>query len=545
MAETLHSGVSRYAVTGTSAGTSAALRVLVDKGLPTGLLRPDLPDYRAELQRFYEAEDYSPAWVRDHKPTPQALALIHVLRNAAKEGLDPADYDAPLWNSRLALLDRASSLTEQSEEARFDVALTVSAMRYVSDLRWGRAIPDSLRYGANPADFSLGGFLRRQIVESTDVQASLQQLEPSFPAYRRTAEALATYSKLAREDDGELLPTPVKAVRPEDSYDGMPRLIQLLQRLGDLSTEQATPETATVYDGDLVDAVKHFQERHGLDPDGIIGRRTLHALNTPLQQRILQLQLALERWRWLPHTFPRPPILVNIPEFAVHAYDQDFRPALSKKAIVGRSLRHRTPVFASEMKQVIFRPPWNVPPSIQIRELVPDIRKDPEYLRKGDYEVIDRQGTVVSDGEVNDEILKALRSGKLALRQSPGSKNSLGLVKFLFPNDYDVYMHGTPAMSLFSHSRRDFSHGCIRVEAPAELAAWVLRDQPQWTPDRIRAAMNGNRTVWVNLDHPVPVLIVYTTAMVDEDGTVRFFEDLYKEDTALAKAISARYSTLE
>jgi murein L,D-transpeptidase YcbB/YkuD len=530
-----------------STESSAILHVLVDEGYLPDLRGSDVLDYRAELKRFYETADYSPAWVRNRKPTPQALALIQVLQDAANQGLLPKDYDSPLWSSRLAMLDRLQPLGEQSDQARFDVALTVSAMRYISDLHGGRVIPGRLQYAltSDHADFDLAEFLRRQIVEAVDVETSLKQLEPPFPAYRRTVQALETYSKLAREDqeEEELLPIPSKAVRPGDRYEGIPRLVRLLRRLGDLSATAKDREA--LYDGELIDAVKRFQGRHGLDPDGVIGRQTLKALNTPLQHRVLQLQLALERWRWLPHEFGRPPIIVNIPEFSLHAYNQELQPALSMKLVVGRANKHQTPLFASEIKHVIFRPPWNVPRSIQVKELVPQIVKDPQYVRKGNYEIIDRQGMVVSEGEVNEEILKALRSGKLALRQRPGVNNSLGLVKFVFPNEYDVYMHGTPAVSLFSRSRRDFSHGCIRVEAPAELAAWVLQGQPEWTPARIQTAMNGEETLWVSLDRPVPVLILYTTAAVQEDGEVRFFEDIYNQDAVLGKAVSELRSAPE
>ena len=532
-----------------STESSAILHVLVDEGYLTDLRGSDFPGYRAELQRFYETADYSPAWVRNRKPTPQALALIQVLQSAADQGLLPEDYDSPLWSSRLAMLDRLQPLGEQSDQARFDVALTVSAMRYISDLHGGRVIPGRPQYvgASDQADFDLAEFLRQQIVEAVDVETSLKQLEPSFPAYQRTMQALDAYSKLAREDqeEEELLPIPSKAVRPGDRYEGIPRIVRLLRRLGDLSTEATATDREALYDGELVDAVKRFQGRHGLDPDGVIGQQTLKALNTPLAHRVLQLQLALERWRWLPHEFTRPPIIVNIPEFSLHAYNQELQRAFSMKLVVGRASRHQTPLFVSEIKHVIFRPPWNVPMSIQVKELVPQIVKDPEYVRKGNFEIIDRQGNVVSEGEVNDGIVKALRSGRLALRQRPGVNNSLGLVKFVFPNEYDVYMHGTPAMSLFSRSRRDFSHGCIRVEAPAELAAWVLQEQPEWTPDRIQTAMNGEETLWVSLNRPVPVLILYTTAAVQEDGEVRFFEDIYNQDAVLEKAISELRSAPE
>jgi murein L,D-transpeptidase YcbB/YkuD len=303
---------------------------------------------------------------------------------------------------------------------------------------------------------------------------------------------------------------------------------------------QLTPDS-TAYTGALVNAVKHFQVRHGLDPDGRLGKGTLTELNAPLANRIQQLQLTLERWRWVPHNFPRPPIVVNIPEFELRALGASFRTELEMKVVVGRAYHHQTPVFAANMKQVIFRPYWNVPLSIQRAELVPKLDRDSSYLMKNRYEVVTPQGKVVTNGIVDQPTLAQLRSGTLRIRQTPGPENALGLVAFMFPNEYDVYLHGTPAMELFAKSRRDFSHGCIRAENPQELAAWVLRNQPEWTPQKISAAMNGSKTIYLSLEQPIPVLIVYATAVVLANGEVRFFEDIYQQDAELAALLAKGY----
>ena len=229
------------------------------------------------------------------------------------------------------------------------------------------------------------------------------------------------------------------------------------------------------------------------------------------------------------------PIVANIPEFRLRAYDKDFNVGVTMNVVVGNSYGHDTPVFADTMKYVVFRPYWEVPPSIIRGELIPHIPRDPGYLAKKGFEVVDSQQKVVSDGTVAREDLSQLRSGKLFVRQKPGPKNALGLVKFVFPNSYDIYMHDTPATEFFAKSRRDFSHGCIRLEKPADLAAWVLRDNPGWNPERIRAAMNGSATQQVNLTHPIPVLIVYVTVIVLEDGVVHFYDDIYGHDAALEK----------
>ena len=416
-------------------------------------------------------------------------------------------------------------------------------MRYVSDLHIGRINPRQYHFGLDIGghDVDLSEFLRQNMVEASDIDAVVETIEPPFPAYRRTRAALNTYMELARQDDGERLPVPTKPVRPGNTYNGVPRLTKLLRLLGDLREQDLTLPPETIYEGKLVNAVKHFQQRHGLDPSGQIDAPTVKQLNTPLQQRVKQLQLTLERWRWLPHAFERPPVVVNIPAFRVYAANEKYEAAFSMKVVIGRAYRHKTPVFASRMQSVIFRPYWNVPLSILQHELMPKIEKDSSYLERNAYEIVDHRGNVISDGAVDDELLEKLRSGKLAIRQKPGPDDALGLIKFEFPNQYDVYMHDTPAKTLFSRSRRDFSHGCIRVEDAVALAEWVLRDDPKWTPENIRSAMNGEETMEVKIKNPIPVLILYGTAVAQENGEVDFYNDIYGYDAELERALTQGY----
>jgi murein L,D-transpeptidase YcbB/YkuD len=210
---------------------------------------------------------------------------------------------------------------------------------------------------------------------------------------------------------------------------------------------------------------------------------------------------------------------------------------------VGRAMRGQTPVLAEEMKYVIFWPYWNVPPSILRKEIVPKIAKDPGYLQKEDLEVVTYSGQLVTDGAVSEDVLSQLRAGKLMVRQKPGPKNALGLIKFIFPNNDNVYLHSTPAPQLFSKERRDFSHGCIRVEDPKKLAEWVLRNNPGWTRERIEAAFAAQKQEQVNLTHPIPVLLVYGTAIVKENGQVFFFDDIYGYDKAMEKLFSQAYAS--
>ena len=503
---------------------SRQLEELADSGVLADLRWPNFTRLQPDVSTFYESSGYQFAWVRASEATPQALAMIHTLESAALKGLDSEDYDGSLWN------DRLSQLRTDAGAIRFDLALTVSAMRYISDVSSGKVGPEvfsfGLRFGQKKCDLPA---TLRELTNARDVAADLDRLEPPFEGYWRTEKALADYMKLAREDDGEVLPATKKPVEPSDQYPGAQRLERLLRLLGDLRPNDT-----------LVEALKRFQIRHGIEPDGCIGKVTLKELNTPLSQRVRQLQLVLERWRWVPYSFPRPPIVVNIPEFRLRAYDDQYRPELEMKVVVGKAYRHKTPVFSGNMTHLIFRPYWDVPFSIQRAELVPKLAKDPAYLTENDYEIVNSRRQVVSTSAVSADLLAQLRSGKVFIRQVPGEKNALGLVKFLFPNEYNVYLHSTPAKSLFLRSRRDFSHGCIRVEKPEELAQWVLRGVPGWDMDHIQAAESGTDSIQVDMAKPIPVLIVYATAVV-EGGEVFFFDDIYGHDAALEQLLDHGY----
>jgi L,D-transpeptidase YcbB len=364
--------------------------------------------------------------------------------------------------------------------------------------------------------------------------------------YERTLRALYQYRALAARQDEELLPATSQPLAPGDSYAGVPRLIRLLTQLGDLP-DDAVPDDADLYQGDIVNAVQRFQSRHGLEPDGLIGPLTLEQLNTPLSFRVRQLELALERWRRRPYDPDRPAIVLNLPEFRLRAFAGTSAggrgPELDMKIIVGQGPDRRTPALHSRLEAVIFCPYWNVPASIQHDELLPEIQRDRSWVSANNFEVVNSQGEVVKDKTVSDRMLSELSAGELQLRQKPGSKNTLGLVKFVFPNAYGVYMHDTSARWLFSRARRDLSHGCIRVEKPEELAEWVLSKQPGWSRERIAAAMRGPESVSVKVERPIQVVTTYSTAVVMDDGEVHFFEDIYGDDAALEQELAAQPNT--
>lgn len=506
---------------------------LIEGGNLEGLSRPDFSDVRNDLRELYQPA-YSLVWVTSDKPTSQATLVIDVLQNAAQKGLLPEDYDGPLWEDHLASLD----------QIHLDLALSISLIRYVNDLQYGRVSPQKFAFDLPLVDataWKLAEFVRTRVIAGTDVRAALDEVDPPYPAYRRMLTALQHYLELAQQGDGPPLPPITKSVKPGGAYDGISQLAERLRLLGDLAPTTSV-SAGTMYQRPLVEAVKHFQKRHGLTPDGVLGRDTLEELNVPLGRRVAQLQFALERLRWLSHDLRPPLILVNIPEFRLRAYAPGV-PDLTMAVIVGKAFDHQTPVFQDTMQYLIFHPYWNVPQSITQDELIPEIEKDSGYLSKHDYEITTMGGQPIADGPPTKKILKQLDDGKLEIRQKPGPTNALGAIKFVFPNHYDVYLHGTPERYLFSRARRDLSHGCIRVQDPAALAKWVLRSDPSWTPQRLQATMDGTDTQQVKLRRSIPILIFYATASVEDSGEVHFFSDIYGHDAELQQALAGRFGS--
>jgi L,D-transpeptidase YcbB len=519
--------------------------VVKDGRLPD-LRWPDFSDRFDDVRDFYGLAPHSLAWVGGSGPTRQAIELIAIFRSAESKGLRAEDYDSQRWTERLLKIGLAMPAEKEAQWIKFDLAVTICAIRYISDLHRGRVDPREMHPGfpMTRGNYALAEFLRKKVMTSPNVEAELRAVEPAWGEYQRTLQALHNYREFARVSSGEPLPAfgeHVSSIKPGDSYSGLARLKRSLIVFGDLQPEILGGSNDEVYEETLVSAIKTFQVRHGLDADGVIGARTLDALNTPINRRVVQLELALERWRWLPDTFFAPPIIVNIPEFRAYAYNEELSPILSTRVIVGKARKQQTPIFAAEMKYVIFRPPWNVPFSIQRSEMIPEILNNPAYLMAKGYQIVNRAGDALSTPIVDEEMLEELRSGHLSIRQPPGPQNALGLIKFDLPNDYDVYMHSTPAVSLFAKSRRDFSHGCIRVEDVLALAVWILRGNQQWPVERMLAAMDGEKTIRVKIEKPIPVLILYSTAVVT-GREVRFFEDLYGHDAALEKALARNYS---
>ena len=518
---------------------------------------PDFADYAPLVQTFYEDRNYEVAWVDNGKPTDQAKAFMKAFQDAAQKGLNPEDFDASQWDGRVSKMKSGSD----DDVADFDAAMTVSVMRYISDLRLGRVNPTHFNFDINTQDkkYNLPEFVSDNAVDASDVPKLIASVEPDNDDYGKMEAALPHYLDLAKQQGGNVqpLPTVAKAIAPGGSYPAADALRARLQLEGDIpgggdgapvgtpSGGQAGPSPAgsTSYGQDLAAGVKHFQGRHGLTDDGKLSAQTIASLNVPLSARVQQIGDSLERWRWLPNDSVNAPLMVNLPEFVVRGYDSDtpgHKLDFTMKVVDGKVVGdHQTPVFVNKMKYVIFRPYWNVPISIIKKELTAHIQKSGVgYLASKNFETVDAKGEHVN------ATAEQVERGGVVVREKPGPKNSLGLIKFMFPNEYDIYLHSTPAPELFNRSRRDFSHGCVRVQKPDELAVWVLRNTPgDWDLDKVHAAFadesQNNHTV--TLKQPIPIVIFYATANVADDGSVHFFDDLYgydkQMDDVLAKGM--------
>jgi L,D-transpeptidase YcbB len=300
----------------------------------------------------------------------------------------------------------------------------------------------------------------------------------------------------------------------------------------------------------VVDAVKHFQGRFNLKPTGELDYKTVVEMNLPLSDRIEQMRLGLERYRWLPYQFKRPPIVINAPEFRLYGFNKKNEVGLTMRVNVGEDYNFQTPMFENNIQYLVFRPYWTPPPNILRNEIIPDIEKHPS-LEENDLELVSPSGKVISSGDVTPAMLQQVRAGKLTVRQPPGPENGMGLVKFMFPNEHSVYIHDTPAsLDMFSEKaegaenevKRVGSHGCIHAQEPAKLAAWLLRNIPGWDLERVEQAMHeGRDNVRVNVSPTIPVLIFYLTVVVEENGDVHFFHDIYGHDRTLKQELAQGY----
>ena len=509
---------------------------------------PAFPDLAPALKDVYDAEPDRLFWFDGTRPHPALARTVAVLDRAREHGLDPADYDA----ATLSAASRAyqgGAAVRAPDRALFDVAVSVATVRLVSAVQRGRVDPAVLGWGyrigkpvLEPAE------ALRATRDGTGLATTVAEVQPPFGHYTRAMRALADYKVLAAAGEPPPVPAVAKGqkVEPGKPWAGVPQLRARLQALGDLPGDAPVEPTAgggvPLYTGPVVDAVRRFQWRHVLEPDGVVGAGTVAALNVPMAHRVRQIELAMERMRWLPDMHDTATVFVNVPLYRLWATDPSTgEEPLRMNVVVGKAVNHHTPIFIDRMEYVIFRPYWNPPRSIVLNELLPKARKSPGYMDREELEIVASGADDAPALPVTPENLNKVAAGALFVRQKPGPRNSLGLAKFIFPNDENVYMHGTPAQALFARARRDFSHGCIRLEDPARFAEWVLRDQKEWTRTRIDQAMQAARPLRVNLTSPPTVVIFYDTVHVNSEAVVFFAEDIYGHDRALDEALGRGY----
>lgn len=491
------------------------------------------------LPEFYVRRVYQPAWSRQGQPSAAAEAMLAAIEDSRLQGLEPEHYHrTAIHSTRAALRDETLDAERRLLLlADFDLLLTDAFLMLASHYQQGRINPETIdpewrarRGGADPLPVLETALLSGQI------GATLEGLLPQAPEYAGLRAALLEYR--ARAARGEWPQVPAgPTLRPGQSQERVPLLRARLHAGGDLSEVLAEEANSEFFDADLVAAVRAFQSRHGLNPDGVVGPATLAALNVPLAERVRQIEINLERWRWLPRDLGDRYILVNIAAFQVELVEQG-RSVLDMRAVVGRLYR-RTPVFSGSMTYLVLNPNWQVPHKLAVEDILPQVQKDPGYLSRQGFRVFRGWGSEaieINPAEVDWKRLTK-RSFPYNLRQEPGPANALGRIKFMFPNPHDVYLHDTPARELFRKESRAFSSGCIRIEKPMELALRLLAGTPLGEPEALAAALErpGPRTV--RLPQAVPVHLLYWTAWVDGEGRLQLRPDVYERDELLGQAL--------
>ncbi len=499
----------------------------------------DDDDIQPMVRRFYKIRGNRPAWTHMNGPTSNAQELLEELSEAPSSGLLPQDYDFDSLARKSDDLPKAlpgADVARARALAALDVSLTRNFLKYATHRASGQVNPLQL-----PADWHIkprqidAVKLLADAVEHDWVREALDSLDPADPQYRELRDALVRYRKI--EHDGGWPAVPGGGTLKRGSRG--PAVLALQQRL--IATGDMGSGASGRFDPATEAAVKTFQSRYGFDPDGIVGPAVLEQLNQPVSLRIRQIELNLERRRWVPDSLQRGRLIeVNIPSFDLAVREGD-RKVLGMRVVVGKQFSP-TPIFSDEISYLVFNPYWNVPSKIAGEEILADVQKDPDYLQKNHMRLFDGEGKdarEVDPSEVHWDGMTP-EEFKYAVRQDPGPENAVGHVKFMCPNQFDVYLHDTPATHLFSAEERGFSHGCIRVEQPKQLAEYLLRGKQDWDDMRIAAAMDTSTNLTVTIPEPMPVHVVYWTAFVNDQGLVQFRDDIYGLDSLLDRALRSR-----
>jgi murein L,D-transpeptidase YcbB/YkuD len=491
------------------------------------------------VARYFESQQFKPKW-RD----PARLdLLVAALADLHDDGLNPADYHIEALHSLRDDL-RAGGALPLAEQADLELLATDAMMLGLYHLYLGKVDPEKLsaqwNFASRPVSVERGFERLTEALDSGRIRETFDAARPQHVWYQRGRARLKEYRALAAAGGWSAI-SDGPTLKPGMSDPRVPALRYRLKVTNDLAGDLAppTPPHDTEYGTELETAVRHFQERHGLTPDGAVGPATRAALNVPVGARIDQIRINLERARWVMHELKGEFVLVDVAGFYA-SYFRDDEPIWTSKVIVGRPYRE-TPIFKSLITYVVINPTWTIPPGILVKDKLPVLKRDPGYLKRNNIRVIDSRGREVDPYSVNWKQYSASRLPPYQLRQDPGEDNALGLVKIMFPNPYLVYLHDTPSKSLFEKDERTFSSGCIRVEKAFELAGLVLNDPAQWNAESMARVVASGKTQTVNLAKPVPVLILYWTAQPRPDGQVIFRNDVYGRDPATLAALDSEF----
>ncbi|MEN8258755.1 MAG: L,D-transpeptidase family protein [Thermodesulfobacteriota bacterium] len=492
---------------------------------------------------FYERRAFQPCWSRNGQISANAAELIDALSNADAEGLRPADYHLYTIRLLLSKLDRLQgegNFLASEELVDLDLLLTDAFFLYGSHLLKGRINPETIdeQWVSGDSTADLAAILE-EALNSRGLATALQRLRPPHDGYRRMIEALANLRDIASRGGWPVVGTGFslqKGVRHRRVY----ALRQRLMLSGDYDASVITSEN--LFGEKLDAAVYRFQKRHGLETDGIVGPKTLAALNVPVEIRMRQIKTNMERWRWIPHDLGRRYILVNIADFTLKVFDNSQK-VLESRVVVGKPHRS-TPLFSDSVEYLVINPYWYLPETIIVEDVAPKIISDPDYLARqrikvfamGSNERQELDPAAIDWAGISKENLP------YKLRQEPGPLNALGRVKIMFPNKFSIYLHDTPRQELFQKTARDFSSGCIRVENSVELASYLLGNDPLWSMEHIIAKMESGQRQGVTLPEQMPIHILYWTAWGDEEGRMHFRKDVYDRDKLLATALDGMVS---
>ena len=500
---------------------------------------PEFKDHEKLVRLFYRDRNYRLAWFKNGELVPQADKFMEVISRAEDEGLDPNDYKLKDFNQMYkAYQDTKDEAAKEKQQKELDIALTASYFHYGTDYYKGLVNPkknENISWKVKKNKIKLNKALET-ILKERESKYPYYEFAPLHPQYDRLRAALKKYRGLHQEFGEWPTVGEVKKLGLNESSLHVATIRKrLLIEYDPKKARTYKAHNDTVFDASLEQLVKKFQALNGVKADGVVGPATVKLMNIPLEDRIDQLIINMERWRWIPKKFEDKYIFVNIPEYTMHVVE-DKKEVLTMKVIVGKEL-NSTPIFSDKLEYVVFSPYWNVPKSIVENEIKPAMLRNPNFIESQDMEIVSGQGKNlkrISPHSIDWNSVTA-KNFKYLIRQRPGPKNALGLVKFIFPNTFNVYLHDTPYDKLFNQDQRGFSHGCVRVERPAELAEYLLQGYSEWKPGKINEAMNTKDEQWVTLKEKVPVYIVYFTSWVQDNGEVLFYQDLYGHDKKLKK----------